>query len=140
MQKLKLLALIYGPEDQQFMSNWLAANAQAFEIVEWTRPIEVPIQSAVAHFSETNDVDGLLIDDHRSYDPIVINKLSELLKPAKMFLYSTTNLDLPVVAPAQPVPTDNVIAANDEKKPLPLYAVVNTDCQNLAKHPARVAV
>ncbi len=94
--KIRLLALIYSPEDQIAMKEWQGLYSSIFEIVEWSNQLVVPIQSAVAHFCTYENIDGLLIDDYGAYDPIVIGRITDLL-PASMMLFSAQHGDSPLI-------------------------------------------
>ncbi len=110
--KLKLIALMYSSADQVAMTDWQSQYGSQFEIVEWSNPLTVPIQSAVAHYCDSDrvsapesncgNVDGLLIDSHHSYDPIVMRQLDDLLKPLSMLLMSTSNGANPVIGEITP--------------------------------------
>lgn len=96
MNKMKLLALSYGPEDQSKMIDWLQTHANSFELTQWSEHLTVPIQTAVAHFCQMPDIDGLLIDDHSHYDEIVLNQIKQKLKLFKLSLYSASNGAVPI--------------------------------------------
>lgn len=90
MKKQKLVALVYSIEDKKKMQNWLKSHSNLFQIVEWTEPLTAPLQAAIAHFAEQEGVDGVLVDDHSQYDPIVLNRVLDVLKVTKSSLYSAT--------------------------------------------------
>jgi len=101
MKTMKLLALVYSSEDKQKMCQWNADAGAACEIVSWSGQLDVPIQSAVAHFCDAQDIDGLLIDDHESYDSIVMNRIEAHVKLAGLNLYSATAAADPIFCYAE---------------------------------------
>jgi hypothetical protein len=101
MKTMKVLALVYSPEDKKKMNDWSAAAGGACEIVAWSGHLDVPLQSAVAHFCEAQDIDGLLIDDHQSYDSIVMKRVEEYVRIAGLNLYSATASALPIYGYAE---------------------------------------
>ncbi len=91
MKKLKLIALVYSAEDKKKMQKWLKSYSNQVQVVHWSEPLTVPLQSAVAHFAEQEGVDGVLIDDHTQYDSIVINRVIDILKITRAALFSAAS-------------------------------------------------
>ncbi len=98
MKKLKLIALIYGSQDEQIISQWLAKHGRHVELVQCSNYLTVPVQLAVQHFSSLygHEIDGLIIDDHLQYDSIVINQLELTLSVHKTALFSARHELAPV--------------------------------------------
>lgn len=95
--KLKLLALKYCSLDEKLINNWVEIHGGSFEISQWSEDLLVPIQAAIAHYCKLEGIDGLLIDDHNHYDPIVMKRIEEQLSSSALSLYSTTNGAEPVI-------------------------------------------
>lgn len=98
MKKLKLIALVYGSKDEQIISQWSANHGRSIDLVKCSPYLSVPLQAAVAHFSESylNEIDGLIIDDYKQYDPIVLSQVHHLLLPYKIALFSASHEFAPV--------------------------------------------
>lgn len=90
MKKLKILALIYSPEDKSKISKWLNLNSSHFEITAWSKELTVPIQAAIAHYCQTDEIDGIVIDDHFQYDSIVMNRVADCLRLKNLSLFSAS--------------------------------------------------
>lgn len=99
MKKMKLIALVYGPQDEQLLSHWLAKYGHDVELLQISRHLNVPVQIAAAHFCDLNadNIDGLIIDDYTQYDPIVISQVHRMLMPHQVALFSARH-DLAPVA------------------------------------------
>lgn len=97
--KTKLFALVYSQEDKKIISQWFANHKLGFEIVGWSESLSVPIQSAVSHFCQLQDseIEGLIIDDHSQYDPIVLNQLEQILKRSGISMFSAKGGNMPVL-------------------------------------------
>ena len=96
MTKKRIIALIYGPEDQLKISDWLANYGDDFELAGYSEHLTAPIQLAVAHYCTLDDIDGLLIDDHSQYDEIVLDQLAYQMKIHKTALYSASHSKVPI--------------------------------------------
>lgn len=87
-RKLKLIAIVYGTEDKEIISNWLHEHKEQFEIFHWSSYLSVPLQTAVSHFQSFENIDGLVIDDHKIYDPIVLSQIENILLLKELPLFS----------------------------------------------------
>lgn len=103
MKKLKLAALVWSIEDKIKMTKWCNAHLNQFEIKLWSNELTAPIQAAVAHYCESEGIDGLLIDDHVQYDSIVMNRVADYLKASNLSLYSVSNGAVAIFAAPQKV-------------------------------------
>lgn len=96
--KLKLVAIIYSNKDRELIESWLASCGDLFEICIWSGYLSVPIQKAVEHFQLCPDIDGIVIDDHAAYDPIVLAQLSRILEQSALPLFSASSQEaFPVI-------------------------------------------
>ncbi|MBX9687174.1 MAG: hypothetical protein K2X27_10755 [Candidatus Obscuribacterales bacterium] len=95
--KLKVLALCYGEKDKTTIEKWERKYSASLALLKYTDLLRLPIQAALAEVLQDDEFEAFIIDDHRIYDPIVLNQLSRLFRLSNKLLFSATNGFAPII-------------------------------------------